>query len=111
VTKNYYKGKFQRDKLATASSFFKTSNSLFYSDEIKGYRIKTNTGSRPFGSTPNSLNKTSFPTFASSYLIDNDKKISAGPSESPAFKLNLSNIDGVGLMGNPFEVKIRKKNK
>jgi hypothetical protein len=109
MANNYYRNDFERDKLSTSSGFFKPHKDLlFATDEVKCYRIKTTTGSRPFGAS--SLSKTSFATSNSSYLTDKDKTFFA-QGEDEGLKLPPSNINGMGLIGNPFEAKLRKKKK
>jgi hypothetical protein len=109
MAKDYYRKEFERDKLATSSGFFQPRKDHFLNtDEVKSYRIKTTAGARPFGAST-SLNKTSFPSYNSCFT-DKERPLFV-QGEDEGCRLPPANINGMGLIGNPFEAKLRKKKK
>ena len=80
---------------------------------MKDYRIKTSIGFRPFeesSSTFVSPNK-SFTRTQPAFYRYTKGDLSCSVMNGSPDKLNASNIDGMSLMSNPFEVKLRKKKK
>lgn len=120
MAKNYYRKEFSRDKLEgggpnAARNKLEDDNSnasrerMNPIEQLKSYRIKTSMGFRPFNSiTPNaSFFQTSHSTF---FRAKHDSMANSQLSPNDS-RLNSSNVDGLGLMANPFEVKLKKKKK
>lgn len=113
LVKNYYKPEFDKDKLTTIAS--KTQNNFYSTDFIKNYRIKTSIGLRPIDHQQ-SLSKTTYSNFYRAKKSDstNNKSLLMEIGDEDATfdqKLPLVCVDNIRLMSNPFDIKIKKKNK
>lgn len=78
---------------------------------LKDYRIKTSMGFRPFGEAGLGSLNTSFTRTQPAFFRPNKADLSVSMSYGSPDKLNASNIDGLSLMTNPFETKLKKKKK
>lgn len=115
MAKEYYKDEFSRDKIKlrevrgvkerlNESEIVKRKNI----ETIKDYRIKTSLGFRPFVRNANAMAK----TVASNFYGGKENSKERGDFSKSFDEVNTmeaSNIDGLGLMSNPFELRIRKK--
>lgn len=112
MSKNYFKPEFLRDKLLKKSlKELKKQNDV--SSFLKDYRMKTSIGFRTLGQSSSSFGSPnrSFTQTQPGFFRYTKGDMSSSCVEGSPGKLNVSSIDGLSLMHNPFEVKLRKKKK
>jgi hypothetical protein len=128
MAKNYYRPEFSRDKIEASegsnvrsrvevSGLSSVKENLHVGDSIKNYRIKTSMGCRSFVRGANaSLAQTALSqtTYSNFYQTRGESgfKCAAGERDGALDEmksLHVSSIDGMGLMANPFELRLKRK--